>query len=196
MGSATVPRRKTTRVASVLVLAVVVAAVPAARREAPVPAELIPFEVVMPDSGRTVSDLVRVVAGAAGEVPGSRPLPQLDIVFTDEIPEADGEPLVGGWQRGSTVSVRIGGNAMPTRVLLHELAHAATPGAGHDGPFRDVYLAAVAEVYDEATASREHRRLAWVYDGCYRDDTCPELVRAVAPHGRRLSASDGQGSNR
>ena len=33
------------------------------------------------------------------------------------------------------------------------------------------------EVYDEATAAREERRLAWVYDKCYLEDACPEVPR-------------------
>jgi hypothetical protein len=129
-------------------------------------------EVVMADTGMTVSELVGIVRDAARPVPGGTPDRGLEIVFVDEVPGAGRRPFVGGLQRGSTVWIRVA-IAMPTRMLVHELAHAVTPGAEHGDAFRAVYLAAIAEVYGEATASRETHRLAWVYDKCYLDRSCP-----------------------
>jgi hypothetical protein len=129
-------------------------------------------EVVMADTGMAISDLVQVVRVAARDVPGSTPDRDLEIILVDEIPGADSRPFVGGLQRGSTVWVRVD-LALPTRMLIHELAHAVTPGAEHGDRFRAVYLAVITEIYDETTALRETKRLAWVYDRCYADDSCP-----------------------
>ena len=134
-------------------------------------------EVVLPDTELAVTELVGTVRDAARGVPGTEPDRALRIAFTDAVPDADDRPFVAGQQHGGTVWVRIEGLAMPTRTLLHEVAHALAPGAGHGDTFRATYLAAIAEVYDEATAAREARRLAWVYDKCYTDDSCPEVPR-------------------
>jgi hypothetical protein len=152
-----------------LVAVLVAASGPAA---APTPS----VDVVMPDTGMSVFELVGIVRDAAQDVPGGVPDAYLDITFVNRLPGADGQPYVGGLQQGSSVWVRVG-VAMPTRTLVHEVAHAVTPGAGHGDRFRDVYLAAFAEVYDEAMALREARRLAWVYDRCYRNDSCPVVGR-------------------
>jgi hypothetical protein len=132
--------------------------------------------VVMPDTDHSVDELVHLVRQAAREVPDTRPDRALQVIFTDALPAEHDQPLLGGYQTGSTVWVRTG-VARPTRTLLHEVAHVVTPGAGHDEPFRSVYLAAIAVVYDEQTAAREARRLAWVNDRCYLADSCPELDR-------------------
>jgi hypothetical protein len=95
------------------------------------------------------------------------------VTLTRELPGSEERPLWGGLQSGATVWVRIDGIAMPSRTLLHEVAYALTPGDGHGERFREVYLAAMAEVYGPPTAEREARRLAWVYDRCYLDGTCP-----------------------
>jgi hypothetical protein len=134
-------------------------------------------QIVMPDTDLTVDGLVQSVRDAARGLPGTRPDRDLRVIFTDELPAEHDRPFLGGLQVGSTVWVRVG-VASPTRTLMHEVTHVLTPGAGHDEPFRSVYLASLAAVYDEETVSREARRLAWVYDGCYLDDSCPELVRS------------------
>jgi hypothetical protein len=133
-------------------------------------------QIVMPDTGLTVDGLVHSVRDAARGLPGTHPDRGLRVIFTDELPAEHDQPLLGGLQVGSTVWVRVG-VASPTRTLVHEVAHVVTPGAGHDEPFRSVYLASLAAVYEEEAVSREARRLAWVYDRCYLDDSCPELER-------------------
>ena len=135
-------------------------------------------EVVLEDTGLTVNELVEVVRHAAVGVPGSDPDRDLRIIFTPEIPNREGRPLVAGQQQDSTVWVRVDGVAMHTRTLLHELAHVVAPDADHGDTFRAIYLAAIEDVYDESTRSREARRLAWVYDRCYLDDACPKIRRA------------------
>jgi hypothetical protein len=146
-------------------------------------------EVILPDTEAPVSRLVEVVRGAARRVPATVPDAELRIVFVGDVPDADATPFVAGLQRDTTVWVRVDG-AMPTRTLLHELAHAVTPGTGHGDGFRAVYLAAIEEVYGRDTAAREARRLAWVYDRCYRDGSCPEVPRD-AP-GSPASPEDGR----
>lgn len=134
-------------------------------------------EIVLPDTERTVAEVVGSVRDAARAVPSTEPDRDLRIVFTDAVPDADDRPFVAGLQHENTVWARIEGIAMPTRTLLHEVAHVLAPGAGHGDTFRAVYLAAIAEVYDGETEAREARRLAWVYDKCYLDDSCPEVPR-------------------
>jgi hypothetical protein len=135
-------------------------------------------DVVLADSQMAVTELVRVVEGAANTAGVGRPIYELTVILTEELPGSDQRPFWGGLQTGATVWVRIDGLAMPSRTLLHEVAHAFTPGDGHGERFREVYLAAMTEVYGAATASREARRLAWVYDRCYLDATCPIASRA------------------
>lgn len=137
------------------------------------------LEVRLADSGRTIAELVAVVEAAAAAADVVRPYDELTVVLTDRIPGVDVDPLVGGLSVGDTVWVRTEGVAMPSRTLLHEVAHAFTPGAGHGEPFRRIYLAAVHEVYGSEVASRELRRLAWVYDRCYLDRSCPRSERAL-----------------
>ena len=132
--------------------------------------------VVMPDTDRSVDELVHLVRQAAREVPDTRPDRDLQVVLTDALPAGYDQPLSGGYHVGSTVWVRTG-VARPTRTLLHEVAHVVTPGSGHGEPFRTVYLAATTAAYDEETAAREARRVAWVHDRCYLDGSCPELAR-------------------
>jgi hypothetical protein len=146
----------------------------AARSASPDDAALA-IDVVLADSGRTIAELVRIVGDAAEATGTDRPLDELTVILTDEVPSTDEPDFLGGLQVGTTVWVRIDGLAMPSRTLLHEAAHAFTPGDGHGERFREVYLAAMTEVYGATSATREARRLAWVYDRCYRDDTCPGL---------------------
>jgi hypothetical protein len=120
------------------------------------------------------------LGASAGQVPSAsqtldRPASGLTVVLTDEVPNSDGHAFVGGRHAGTTVWVRIGGLAMPSRTVLHELSHAFTPGDGRGGRFREIYLGAVTEVYGAGLATREARRLAWVYDRCHLDDACPPL---------------------
>jgi hypothetical protein len=138
-------------------------------------------EVVLPDTEARLSDLVRAVRSAAVGVHGTLPERDLEVVLTTRLPEDADEPGLTGWQRGSTVWVRLEGNATPTTTLLHELAHAVTPGGGHGETFREVYLTAVTEVLDLQTAEKEARRLAWVYDRCYQDDACPVVTPRARP---------------
>lgn len=138
-----------------------------------------PVEVLMPDTDRSVDELVQLVREVARRRPDTQPDRDVQVILTDRLPPEHDQPLFGGFNAGSTVWVRVG-LANPTRTLLHEVAHALTRGAGHDEPFRSVYLAAVGTAYDGETASRENRRLAWVYDRCHLDDSCPELVRSRA----------------
>lgn len=147
----------------------------AARSQAAQPQPSI--EVVLPDTERTVAELVSRVRGAARDVRGTEPDRDLRVIFADALPDADDRPFLSGLQHGATLWVRIDGVAMPTRTLIHEVTHALAPGAGHSDMFRAVYLAAIAEVYDEMTSAREARRLAWVYDTCYEDHSCPEVPR-------------------
>lgn len=147
----------------------------AARPQAPQPQPSI--EVVLPDTERTVVELVRRVRDAARDVRDTEPDRELRVGFADELPDADDRRFLAGLQHGTTAWVRIDGVAMPTRTLIHEVAHALAPGAGHGDAFRATYLTAIAEVYDETTAAQEARRLAWVYDKCYEDDSCPEVPR-------------------
>lgn len=163
--------------------AVLTAARPQAARPEP------STQVVLSDTERSVAELVTTVRDAARDVRETEPDRDLRIVFTGALPDADDRPLVAGLQRRTTLWVRIDGIAMPTRTLLHEVAHALVAGDGHGDTFRAVYLAAIAEVYDEATAAREARRLAWVYDRCYAHDTCPEVPRDDG--GRERSSSVG-----
>jgi hypothetical protein len=141
------------------------------------------IDVVLADSGMTIAELVRIVGDAAEATGADRPLDELTVILTDEVPSEDGR-FLGGLQVGTTVWVRIDGLALPSRTLLHEAAHAFTPGDGHGERFREVYLTAMTEVYGRASATREARRLAWVYDRCYRDDTCPALDRGRPVSGR------------
>jgi hypothetical protein len=156
-----------------IIAAVVVAG---ARPEPPRDVDL-SVEVMLADSDLAIADLVRVVEVAAKSAGIERPIDELTVILTEELPGSDQRPLWGGLQSGATVWVRVDGLAMPSRTLLHEVAHALTPGDGHGERFRAVYLGAMSEVYGAATAAREARRLAWVYDKCYLDDTCPS--RAV-----------------
>jgi hypothetical protein len=133
-------------------------------------------QVVLPDSGRTVDEVVAAVRAAARDVEAADPDRDLEVILTDEIPDPHGRAMLAGMQDGDTLWVRIG-VADPTRTLAHEVAHALTPGAGHDDAFLDVYLAAVDELFGEMLASREARRIAWVYHRCYEDDSCPEVLR-------------------
>lgn len=142
-------------------------------------------EVVLEDSGLTVAEVVAVLRAAAAGVRGSDPDRDVQIVFAAELHSGHERPLVAGRQQDATVWVRVDGVAMPTRTLIHELTHALAPGAGHGETFRAIYLAAIEEVHDEATASREQRRLAWVYDKCYLDDSCP-AVREAEDRGHAL----------
>jgi hypothetical protein len=178
--AASAPREPTWRrhAAAVLaVLAVLTVGLPAA---ATVGSRTHPtVEVILPDTDATVSHLVEVVRGAARRVPATVADAELRVVFVGDVPEAGNAHFVSGLQRDTTVWVRVDG-AMPTRTLLHELAHAVTPGTGHGDGFRAVYLAAIEEVYGEAAAARETRRLAWVYDRCYRDDSCPDVPREAS----------------
>jgi hypothetical protein len=160
-----------------LVGIVAAAVVGGARPEPPRRVDLA-VDVVLADSDLAIADLVRVVEVAAEAAGVERPIDELTVILTEELPGADQRPLWGGLQSGATVWVRIDGLAMPSRTLLHEVAHALTPGDGHGERFREVYLAAMTEVYGAATASREARRLAWVYDRCYLDATCPIASRA------------------
>lgn len=132
-------------------------------------------EVVLEDSGLTVAELVDVVRAGAADVHASDPDRDLRIALAAELHGGHERPFVAGRQQDEIVWVRVDGVAMPTRTLIHELTHALAPGAGHGDTFRTIYLAAIDEMYDEATASREQRRLAWVYDRCYLDDSCPEV---------------------
>lgn len=138
------------------------------------------FEILMPDTSLPVSGIVDVVRRAASAVPDSSAERELQIVFTDVIDDGDHARFVAGRQRGSVVQVRVVDTAMPTRTLIHELAHAVTPGDGHGERFTEVYLRSIAEIFDDDLAAREARRLAWVYDRCYLDDSCPQLDRAAA----------------
>jgi hypothetical protein len=161
-------RRRRRRLAPALV-GIVVATVAVVR---PAPPAL-SVDVVLADSEMAIAELVRVVEGAANAAGVGRPIDELTVILTEELPGSDQRPFWGGLQAGATVWVRIDGLAMPSRTLLHEVAHAFTPGDGHGERFREVYLAAMAEVYGPATAARESRRLAWVYDKCYLEGTCP-----------------------
>jgi hypothetical protein len=134
-------------------------------------------EVALPDSGLTVTEVVRVVRAAAEAEPAATPGRDVTVVFTDVVPGAEEAGLVAGRQRGSTVWVRVQGLAAPTRTLVHELAHVLVPGDGHGEGFRAVYLAAFEEIFGVERTSREARRLAWVYDRCYRDGSCPAIRR-------------------
>jgi hypothetical protein len=137
------------------------------------------LDVVLADSDIAIAELVRIVEVAAESAGVERPIDELTVILTEELPGSEERPLWGGLQSGATVWVRIDGIAMPSRTLLHEVAHAFTPGDGHGELFRKVYLAAMAEVYGAATATREGRRLAWVYDKCYLDETCPSRTSSV-----------------
>jgi hypothetical protein len=162
---------------SLAALAALIAAISvlvAARAAAPDDVALA-IDVVLTDSGMTIAELVRIVGDAAEATGTARPIGELTVILTDEVPSTDEADFLGGLQVGTTVWVRIDGVAMPSRTLLHEAAHAFTPGDGHGEHFREVYLTAMTEVYGAAGATREARRLAWVYDRCYRDDTCPAL---------------------
>jgi hypothetical protein len=133
-------------------------------------------QVVLPDSGRTVDEVVAAVRAAARDVEAADPDRDLEVILTDEIPDPHGRAMLAGMQDGDTLWVRIG-VADPTRTLAHEVAHALTPGAGHDGAFLDVYLVAIDDLFGGMLASREARRIAWVYHRCYEDGSCPELLR-------------------
>jgi hypothetical protein len=155
----------------------VVAPVPVARGAAAEPAGAGgSVQVVLPDTRRTVDEVVAAVRAAASDVDAADPDRDLEVILTHEIPDPHGRTMLAGMQDGDTLWVRIGG-AEPTRTLAHEVAHALTPGAGHEGAFLDVYLAAVDELFGEVLASREARRIAWVYHRCYEDDSCPEVLR-------------------
>jgi hypothetical protein len=164
-------RRQTRVLAALALLAGLAAVLPAASAPAARPQPSV--QISMPDTGLAVSSLVAVVRDAARGVPGSLPDRDIEIVFVGEIPGQEDQPLLAGLQRGATVWVRVDGTAMPTRSLVHELTHLVVPDDSHGAHFREIYLAAIAEVYDEATARREARRFAWVYDACYRDSSCP-----------------------
>jgi hypothetical protein len=166
----------------VLVGIVLGVAVVMAARPAPPAGVGLPLDIVLADSDLAIADLVRVVEEAAEAAGVDRPLDELTVILTKELPASHERPSWGGLQSGTTVWVRTDGIAMPSRTLLHEVAHAFTPGDGHGELFREVYLAAVTEVYGAATATREGRRLAWVYDKCYLDGTCPS-VRAPTVRG-------------
>jgi hypothetical protein len=171
------PRRRRlvrTLVGIALGVAVVVAA-----RPAPPGGASLPLDVVLADSDLAIAELVEIVEVAAEAAGVDRPIDELTVILTKELPGSHERPSWGGLQSGATVWVRTDGIAMPSRTLLHEVTHAFTPGDGHGELFREVYLAAVAEVYGAATATREGRRLAWVYDKCYLDGTCPSRTSPV-----------------
>jgi hypothetical protein len=67
------------------------------------------------------------------------------VILTDEVPSTDEADFLGGRQVGTTVWVRIDGLAMPSRTLLHEAAHAFTPGDGHGERLREVDLTAMTD---------------------------------------------------
>jgi hypothetical protein len=133
-------------------------------------------QIIMPDTDLTVDELIDSVRSAARGLPDTEPDRGLRVVFTDTLPEEHDEAFFGGLQVGSTVWVRIGVGS-PTRTLIHEVTHALTRDREHGEMFRTVYLMAISTVFDDEAASRETRRLAWVYDRCYLDDSCPPLSR-------------------
>jgi len=86
----------------------------------------------------------------------------------------DSGPFLAGLQQGRFAYARLD-LAWPEAVLIHEAAHVVTAGDGHGPTWRAVSLGAIAELYGDDRAAREHRRIAWVHDRCSTTDSCPRI---------------------
>ena len=133
------------------------------------------LEVRLRTDGPSLGELVEVVRRQARGVPGAAPDTPIELVLTTDVAveAADERAYLAGLQRGSTAWVRVDLAGAET-TLVHEVAHVLTDGDGHGERWRAVYLGAVEELYGPQRAAREYRRIAWVHDRCYRDDSCPQ----------------------
>ena len=148
--------------------------------------------------GPSVEEIVEVVRAQARQVPGARPDAPVKLVLTPDVAAESGDEreLLAGLQRGDTAWVRSDGG-WPEGTVVHEVAHVLTDGDGHGEMWRAVYLGAIEELFGAARAAREQRRIAWVYDRCYLDDSCPERDDAPEMSGASASAhhhTEGDGT--
>ena len=143
--------------------------------------------------GPSVEEIIGVVRSQARQMPGAQPDAPLTVVLTSDVAGETGDErdLLAGIQRGETAWVRTDGG-WPERTLVHEVAHVLTDGDGHGAIWRGVYLGAIEELFGDARASREQRRIAWIYDRCYLDGSCPrrdDSRRETAPQTSGTSVS-------
>ena len=115
-------------------------------------------------SDQTVDTLVGTVREAARLVDGADPDVDLHVVLADDLGPLldDGRALLAGQQRGDTIFVRTS-VAWPERTLLHEAAHAMTPGDGHGPRWQAVYLEAFRQTFGPEDAEHEARRIEHNY---------------------------------
>jgi hypothetical protein len=131
------------------------------------------LEVRLSADGPRVSEMVATVRHHARRTLGAHPDAPVEVVLTTDLAgEADHDhAMLAGVQVGSTAFVRTD-VAWPERTLLHEVAHLLAPGDEHGPIWRAIYLGAIEELFGQTRRAQEQRRLAWVYDRCYRNDGC------------------------
>ncbi len=134
------------------------------------------LEVRLSTEGPTVADMVDTVRRHARRTPGADADAAVTLVLTCDLAAEldDTRPYLAGQQRGRFAYARVD-LTWPEAVLIHEVAHVVTAGDGHGPIWRAVYLGAIAELYGDDRATREHRRIAWVHDRCYTTDSCPRI---------------------